>query len=121
MQPAAAGGIDKKTGSWLSYLLGWLTGVILLYVGKNDPDVKYHAAQSIIFFGSATVLEVIISILSSFAHWLQVLYWLVVLASFIGWVIALVKAFGGNGQRFELPLVGSVIRPYAEQLAASVK
>jgi uncharacterized membrane protein len=121
MQPASAGGIDKKTGSWLSYLLWWITGIIMLFVGKNDPDVKYHAAQSIVFFGSITVLQVILSILGNFLGILGVLSALVGLVGLVYWIIALVKAFSGNGERFELPLVGGVIAPYAEQLAASVK
>jgi uncharacterized membrane protein len=123
MQPASAGGIDKKTGSWLSYLLWWITGIIMLFVGKNDPDVKFHAAQSVVFFGSITVLNIILSILGAInaLHFLVYIADLVWLFGFIWWIIALVKAFGGNGERFELPLVGGVIAPYAEQLAAGVK
>ncbi|MGK8524970.1 DUF4870 domain-containing protein [Nocardia asteroides] len=41
-QPA---GLDKKTSAILSYALGWLTGIIFLFVGKNDPDVRFHASQ----------------------------------------------------------------------------
>src|SRR5437867_6180465 len=98
--PASQGGIDKKTGSWLSYLLGWITGLIMLFVGKNDPDVKYHAAQSIILFGSLSVLQIVISIVSNigplgFIGLLGLLVWL---ASFIYWIVMLVKAFQGNGQ-----------------------
>src|SRR5438105_1717561 len=120
MQPASQGGIDKKTGSWLSYLLWWITGIIMLFVGKNDPDVKYHAAQSVVFFGSITILQVILGILGQFLGILGVLGTLVGLVGLVFWIIALVKAFQGNGERFQLPLVGGVIGPYAEQLAASV-
>src|SRR5438270_9202816 len=60
--PSAAGGVDKKTGAILSYLLWWITGLIFLFVGKNDPDVKYHGAQSTVFFGGITVINLIISI-----------------------------------------------------------
>jgi uncharacterized membrane protein len=45
---------------------------------------------------------------------------LIGLVGFVYWIIALVKAFSGNGQRFELPLVGGFIAPYAERLASSV-
>src|SRR5918911_2717063 len=61
-QSTAGSGIDKRTGAFLSYLLGWITGVIFLFVGKNDPDVKYHGAQSLVFFGGITVLNIILNI-----------------------------------------------------------
>jgi uncharacterized membrane protein len=38
--PSAAGS-NKKTYTILAYLLGWLTGLIFLFVGKDDPDVKW--------------------------------------------------------------------------------
>jgi uncharacterized membrane protein len=36
------------------------------------------------------------------------------------WIVCLVQAFSNNGARFQIPLVGSFVTPYAEQLAASV-
>jgi uncharacterized membrane protein len=123
-QPAAGSGIDKRTGAFLSYLLGWITGLIFLFVGKNDPDVKYHAAQSLVFFGSLTVLNIILGILGSLSHALFFFGWitdLVGLFGFIMWIVCLYKAWSGGGARFEIPLVGGFIRPYAEQIANSVK
>ena len=121
--PASQSGIDKKTGSWLAYLLGWITGVIVLFVGKNDPDLKFHGAQSIIFFGSVTVLQIVLSILSNIGPlgFLGFISGLIGLVALVYWVIFLVKGFQSNGQRFEVPLLGGVITPYAEQLANSVK
>jgi|SRR5919201_6029282 uncharacterized membrane protein len=121
--PASQGGIDKKTGSWLAYLLGWITGVIVLFVGKNDPDLKFHGAQSIIFFGSVTVLQIVLSILSNIGPlgFLGFISGLIGLVALVYWVIFLVKGFQSNGQRFEVPLLGGVITPYAEQLANSVQ
>ena len=52
-QPATSS-VDKKTGSFLAYVLWWVTGLIMLFVGKGDPDIKYHAAQSVVFFGGIT-------------------------------------------------------------------
>ena len=120
MQPASQGGIDKKTGSWLSYLLWWITGIIMLFVGKNDPDVKFHAAQSVVFFGSITAINIVLGIINSFMGYVWIISDLVWLFGVVIWVIALIKAFQGNGERFQLPLVGGVVTPYAEQLANAV-
>jgi uncharacterized membrane protein len=122
-QPSATSGIDKRTGAFLAYLLGWITGLIMLFVGKNDPDVKYHAAQSLVFFGGLQVLSIILSIVSGIVHlfgFISIVGYLVGLFAFIMWIVCLYKAWSGGGARFEIPLVGGVVTPYAEQIANSV-
>ena len=118
---ASSGGMDKRTGAIIAYVLGWITGIIMLFVGKNDPDIKFHAAQSVVFFGSLTVINIVIGILSAFINPIGYLSYVVDLVGFIFWIIALVKSFQENGARFQLPLVGGVVAPYAEQLAAGVR
>jgi uncharacterized membrane protein len=121
--PSAAGGIDKKTGAFLSYLVGWITGLIFLFVSKNDPDVKYHAAQSVVFFGSITAINVLIDIATGVVHalwFLGFLGFLINIFAFVIWIVCLVQSFSNNGARFPIPLVGGVVTPYAEQLASSV-
>jgi uncharacterized membrane protein len=120
--PSASGGVNKKQGAVLSYLLWWVTGIIFLFVGKDDPDVKFHAAQSIIFFGSITVINVILRIVSGIAY-LGILGWLALLVWLFGvvvWIMCLMRANSGGGQRFQIPLVGGFVTPYAEQLANAV-
>jgi uncharacterized membrane protein len=117
---ASSSGVDKRTGSTLSYLLWWLTGIIFLFVGKSDPDVKYNAAQSIVLFGSVQILGIICNILAGFVGIFGLIGGLVYLIGFIYWLICLFKAWSGNGARFEVPIIGGVITPYAEQLANAV-
>ncbi|HEY4027202.1 MAG TPA: hypothetical protein VGO86_12295 [Candidatus Dormibacteraeota bacterium] len=119
-QPAS--GVDKKTGAILSYLLWWITGIIFLFVGKNDPDVKFHAAQSTIFFGSISVIGFILNEVSLFTlgGLLFAVSRLLWLFGVVIWIICLIRANGGGGARFQIPWVGGVITPYAEQLANAV-
>ena len=124
-QPPAASGIDKKTGAVLSYLLWWITGIIFLFVGKNDPDVKFHAAQSTIFFGSISIIGFILREVSSFTGvTLGVIIGLISFAIWlfgvVVWIMCLLRANSGGGARFEVPLVGGVITPDAEQLANAI-
>jgi uncharacterized membrane protein len=122
-QAAGATGIDKRTGAFLSYLLGWVTGIVFLFVGKNDPDVKYHAAQSLVFFGGLQVLSIIVGIIGGIVHlfgFISLLGYLIGLFAFIMWIVCLYKAWSGNGGRFQIPLVGGIVTPYAEQIANSV-
>ncbi len=122
-QPAASSGIDKRTGAFLSYLLWWITGLIFLFVGKNDPDVKYHGAQSLVFFGGVSVINFVLNVIAGFSHALFFLGWiagLIWLFAVIMWVVCLYKAWSGGGARFQIPIVGGFVSPYAEQIANSV-
>lgn len=121
-QPA---GLDKKTSAILSYALGWLTGIIFLFVGKHDPDVKFHAAQSIVFFGAVSVLNIVLSIVGSLLGALGIIFSLAGLAlsilTLVVWIMAMVQANKTGGARAALPIVGKFTARYADQLADSVK
>jgi uncharacterized membrane protein len=56
---------QKRNRAFYSYLLIWLTGLIFLFVERDDPDVKYHAAQSLVYFGGAAILSAILESLAS--------------------------------------------------------
>ncbi|MFE3255260.1 DUF4870 domain-containing protein [Nocardia sp. NPDC059229] len=117
--------MDKKTSAILSYALGWLTGIIFLFVGKNDPDVKFHASQSIVFFGAVSVVNIVLSIVGSLLGVLGIIFSLAGLAvavfAVVIWIMAMVQANNTGGVRAELPIVGKFTAPYADQLASSVK
>ena len=110
-------GTNKKTYSILAYLFGWITGIIFLFVGKDDPDVKWNAANSIVIFGGLTVIMFILSFIP-FVHLLVYPLWLI---GFVYWLVFLVQGVQGNGQRLPAPVIGSFINPYVDQLANSVK
>jgi hypothetical protein len=55
-QPPAAtagAGMSENTAATLSYVLGWLTGIIFFLIDKR-PYVRFHAAQSIVMFGGTS-------------------------------------------------------------------
>jgi uncharacterized membrane protein len=112
---SAAG--NKKTYTILAYLLGWLTGLIFLFVGKDDPDVKWNAANSVVVFGGLSVLNLILS----FIPVVNVLVFVVFLVGFVYWVIFMIQALQGNGQRIPAPGIGAYINKYVDQLADAVK
>ena len=121
-QPAPAGGTgavgsNKKTYTILAYVLGWLGGLIFLFVGKDDPDVKWNAAQSLIIFGGLSIVILILSFIP-FVGLIGLVLWLI---GFIYWVVFLIQSLQGNGQRIQAPVIGGMISPYVDQLANSVK
>ncbi|MFD6162569.1 DUF4870 domain-containing protein [Nocardia sp. NPDC060256] len=118
-------GLDKKTSAILAYALGWLTGIIFLFVGKNDPDVKFHASQSIVFFGAVAVVNIVLSIVGSLLGALGIIFSLAGFAlavfALVVWIMAMVRANNTGGVRAELPIVGKFTAPYADRLANSVR
>ncbi|OLB99448.1 MAG: hypothetical protein E6I12_11635 [Chloroflexi bacterium] len=122
-QPAPVGGTpstagsNKKTYTILAYVLGWLGGLIFLFVGKDDPDVKWNAANSLLIFGGLSVVMIVLSFIPPVFFLVYVL-WLVGL---VYWVIFLVKALQGNGERIPAPGISNFLSPYVDQVANAVK
>lgn len=89
-------GLPKNTAAALSYVLGWLTGIVFLLIEK-DPFVRFHAMQSIITFGGLTILSL-----------LPVIGWilspLVMILGFVLWLLLIYKAY--QGEEYKLPWVG---------------
>lgn len=113
--PSAAGS-NKKTYTILAYLLGWLTGIIFLFVGKDDPDVKWNAANSIVFFGGLSIIIFVIGLIPV----VQLLVFPLWIVGFIFWVIIMIRALQGTGERIPVPGLGQYINNYVDQLANSV-
>ncbi len=97
-------GLSENIASALTYVLGFLTGIIFLIVEKENSTVRYHAAQSIVVFGALFVLNVI------FSYVLSIIASLLGLVGFVLWIYLIVMSFMGNDPR--LP----VISEYAEKL-----
>lgn len=104
----AAFNLPQNTAAALTYVLGWLTGLIFILVEKDNKYVRFHAMQSIIFFGVLTV-----------ASFVPVIGWmlspLLMIVGFIGWLISIYKAY--NGEEFVLPVVGA----FAKKQLAKMK
>jgi uncharacterized membrane protein len=131
--PAPAGqntstGLEPNIAALLSYILGWLTGIIFFLIEKDNKYVRFHAMQSIIAFGGITILQIILGMLSTL---LFTILWrggvgswglasglssLIGILSLLIWVgtIALavflmIKAY--NNEAYKLPIAGK----YAEK------
>ncbi len=121
-QPAPTGGSaaasNKKTYTILAYVLGWLGGLIFLFVGKDDPDVKWNAAQSLLIFGGLTIVIIILGFIPVVNIFSTAVLWII---GFIYWVIFLIQSLQGTGQRIQAPLIGGFVSPYVDQIANAVK
>jgi uncharacterized membrane protein len=100
-------GLDPNTAALLTYLLGWVTGLLFLALEKDDGYVRFHAMQSVIFFGVVTLVAVVLWLLLMVPYvniLFMVLLSLLWLFAFAAWAILMLKAYQGN--RFMLPWAG---------------
>ncbi len=111
-------GMQPNVEAGLSYLAAWVTGLIFFLMEKQNRFVRFHAMQSILFFGGLTVLSIVLGIAGGFTGGLLggtfgLLGDLVGLVEFIGWIVLMVNAF--QGKYFKLPIVGDYAEKYANQ------
>ncbi|MDD5422904.1 MAG: DUF4870 domain-containing protein [Candidatus Omnitrophota bacterium] len=92
-------GIEPNMAALLSYLLGFITGVIFYLVEKENKFVRFHAMQSIIVFGTLFLAGVIIG----FIPVLSVIFWT---AELVLWIVLMIKAY--QGEKFKIPIAGDM-------------
>jgi uncharacterized membrane protein len=110
-------GMTNNVAACLSYLFGWISGLIFLVLEpyKNDKFVRFHAFQSIFLSIGAIAIWIGAMILSTILGFithglgffimgpLMMLVWLgIVVAA----VICMIKAYGN--QQFKLPIIGDM-------------
>jgi len=95
-------GLQPNIAALLSYLVGFITGIIFLVIEKENKFVRFHAMQSIFTFGAIFILQ-FACVISLFLIFLVPL---INLASLVLWVLLMVKAY--QGETFKLPIVGDM-------------
>jgi uncharacterized membrane protein len=128
-QPATAG-LSENAAATLSYVLGWLTGIIFYLIDRR-PYVRFHAAQSIVTFGGLNIIHKVVAIVFGFGwafggfspfggvgHFAGfglgiMLLSLIGLLTFVLWIVCMIKAY--QGQRFMVPIAGDIAANLAGQ------
>ena len=100
-------GMEENVAALLSYVAGWITGLIFFLIEKDSKFVKFHAMQSIITFGA---LHIIIIILS-WIPFVNILAGIIGLGSLVLWIILMVKAY--QGEKFKLPITGDLAEKWS--------
>ena len=122
-------GLDENIASLLSYIFGWVSGLIFFLMEKDSRLVRFHAMQSILLNVSWIVLiivlyvawAVVVLILATMSDVLAsivgILFGLLIFLFFIGvviaWVMCLIKAYGK--QYFKLPVLGNFAEKFSQK------
>ena len=96
------GDTSRNLVAALSYLLGFITGVVILFVEKDDKFVRFHAMQSTVIFGGLFVINFAVNLLFGFAS--GFVSGIISVFSLIVWLVSMIKAY--QGELFKWPIAG---------------
>ncbi|WP_094229208.1 DUF4870 domain-containing protein [Methanolobus psychrotolerans] len=102
-------GVSENIAGVIAYVLGFITGIILLIIEKENKFVRFHAAQSTVVSGGLFILGIILGFIPIIG-WLIGLF--LPLVGFVLWLYLMFMAYKGN--MYRLP----VIADYADKLEA---
>ena len=121
-------GLDENIAALLSYIFGWVGGLVFFLIEKDSRLVKFHAMQSILLSAVALILGFVLYFLwfvlaiaasmasETLGFLVSVLLGLLIfvfwIALLIGVILCLVKAY--QRQYFKLPIIGN----FAEKFSA---
>ena len=90
-------GLMPNIASVLCYVGGWISGIVFFVLEQKNMDVRFHAAQSIIVFGTLTVAGIILGLIPIIGNAFSAIIGIIAV---ILWVVLMVKAY--NGERYRV-------------------
>ncbi|CCU81162.1 hypothetical protein HSACCH_02625 [Halanaerobium saccharolyticum subsp. saccharolyticum DSM 6643] len=96
-------GLDENVESIIAYAGIWVTGLIFLFIEKENNHVRFHAMQSLITFFSLFIASSLILVIPVIGIMISSLI------TFVGtilWLLLMYKAY--SGEVFKLPFIGDV-------------
>ncbi|MDK2826134.1 MAG: hypothetical protein PWQ44_1314 [Methanolobus sp.] len=103
-------GVSENIEGLLAYILGLISGIILLVIEKDNMVVRFHAAQSTVLFGIIFILNIVLGFIPFIGG---LLLFVLSIVTLIFWLLLMFKAY--NGEMYRVP----VIADYADQLEKS--
>ena len=120
-------GLDDNVAALLSYIFGWVSGLIFFIMEKDSRLVRFHAMQSILLNAAALVVGialwiawVVVAIVGAmiseslgalFGFLFGLLIFLFYIGLFVGVILCLIKAY--QRQYFKLPVIGNFAEKFS--------
>jgi uncharacterized membrane protein len=99
-------GLTPNLTAALAYVLGFISGIIVFVLEKENRYVRFHSMQSMILSVAIFVLNIVVGFIPIVGPLLAMI---VCIIGIVCWLIALIKA--AQGQFYKLPVIGE----YAEK------
>lgn len=116
MANAQTGALASNVAGALSYLLGFITGIVFLVLEpyKSDHFVRFHAMQSILFSAACVAFSIAwsiaVNILVTISLWtaavLTPVGLLISLGFFLFWLYLMYQAY--SRREFRIPVIGAI-------------
>ena len=108
-------GMEAKVAVLIAYLFGWISGLIIWLMEKDNKFVKWNALQSLILgiieVACVLVISVILGLIP-FIGWF-LFSWLGYVAASVCWVLGIVAIIKGfQGKTFRIPVVAKLTDKY---------
>ena len=97
-------GLDANLAAALSYLVGFVTGIIFLVIEKENRFVRFHAMQSTLAFVALVAIDILLQIVPLLGALLVVFF--VIPLSAVLWLFLMFRAY--QGDEFKLPIIGQI-------------
>lgn len=94
-------GLNENFVGLLTYALGWVSGLVFLFIEQDNSFVRFHAIQSVVVFAALMAITFVLGTMSILGGLLSTL---VGIGSVFLWVFLMVQAY--QGKRYKLPIVG---------------
>lgn len=120
-------GLDENVAALLSYVFGWISGLIFFLIEKDSRLVRFHGMQSLLFNILVIIVAIVLwviafvvlivstqlpGIVGSLVSLVATLIWIVFfIGVLIAWVLCLVKAY--QSQYFKLPIIGNLAEKFS--------
>ena len=122
-------GLDENIAALLSYIFGWLSGLIFFLIEKDSRLVRFHAMQSLLLNVVAIIVGIVIwvvtvvmwlvstqisGIVSALVSLVATLVWIAFgIAILVAAVMCLIKAY--QSQYFKLPVIGNFAEKFSQK------
>lgn len=103
-------GLLPNIAGLLCYIGAWISGIIFFIIEQKNSWVRFHAAQSIITFGTITVAGIVFNLIPIVGHAISTI---ISIIGLLLWIVLMIKAY--KGERYKLALFGDI----AEKMAAA--
>lgn len=94
-------GIEENFEAVLCYVGAWVTGIIFLFLEKENKFVRFHAMQSLVTFLALLIISVVIPIIPLIG---DLISFIITPIGIVLWLFMMYKAY--QGEMYKLPYAG---------------